>query len=348
MGMFENSYVDLPPMEQASGYGDTNAFMIGAQAGTQGMFSSLGKLAGFKDEEDLMQEIYDSADFTTMEGRQAAVAAVMKINPEQGKELQTQLNQAAQAEASTNSMNIDVENSKIKRATALFTPMLQTQFANDVSVDGERAAIHMWLSKNRIPFKQEDIVTTAQGVAAINSFIGKNAGGHIKDFNEFVDMRRSAFVTRGVYEKAGLSPQSVESTGVTAPSDMADLSNTSSSSESAFVTEAKNYNPDDSQWTSFWKEAGRQQALIKALRTVSSSMFNFGLETFMSATDKKTEDKEDKIQKWIGGGSGPAQAYFYGKDPAELDKFVADPIGYYERNIALPDDDLFKSGPWNT
>jgi hypothetical protein len=224
--------------------------------------------------------------------------------------------------------------------------MLQTQFANDVSVDGERAAIHMWLSKNRIPFKQEDIVTTAQGVAAINSFIGKNAGGHIKDFNEFVDMRRSAFVTRGVYEKAGLSPQSVESTGVTAPSDMADLSNTSSSSESAFVTEAKNYNADDSQWTSFWKEAGRQAALVKALRTVDKSMFNFGLETFMSATDKKTEDKEDKIQKWIGGGNGAAQAYFYGKDPAELDKFVADPIGYYERNIATPDDDLFKNSPY--
>ena len=104
MGMFENSYVDLPPMEQASGYGNTNAFMIGAQAGTQGMFSSLGKLAGFQDEEDLMQEIYDTADFTTMEGRQAAVAAVMKINPEQGKELQIQLNQAAQAVQDSQSM----------------------------------------------------------------------------------------------------------------------------------------------------------------------------------------------------------------------------------------------------
>ena len=317
-----------------------------AYAGAGGMVKAAGNALGFQDEEDLMQEIYDNSDFTTMEGRQAAVAAVMKISPEKGAELQEQLNQAAQAEASTNALNIDVENSKIKRATALFTPMLQTQFANDVTVDGERAAIHMWLSKNRIPFKEEDIVTTAQGVAAINSFIGKNAGGHIKDFNEFVDMRRSAFVTRGVYEKAGLSPQSVESTGVTAPSDMADLSNTSSSSESAFVTEAKNYNPDDSQWTSFWKEAGRQQALVKALQRVNTSMINFGLETFMSATDKKTEDKEDKIQKWIGGGNGAAQAYFYGKDPAELDKFVADPIGYYERNIALPDDDLFKNSPY--
>jgi hypothetical protein len=152
---------------------------------------------------------------------------------------------------------------------------------------------------------------------------------------------------RGVYEKAGLVPQEVESTGVDAPSAFAELSDPSSSSEAApFVTEAKNYNADDSQWTSFWKEAGRQAALVKALRTVDKSMFNFGLETFMSATDKRTEDKEDKIQKWIGGGNGAAQAYFYGKDPAELDKFIADPIGYYERNIALPDDDLFKGGPW--
>ena len=346
MGMFENSYVDLPPMEQASGYGNTNAFMIGAQAGTQGMFSSLGKLAGFQDEEDLMKEIYDNADFTTMEGRQAAVAAVMKISPEKGAELQTQLNTASQAEASTNAMNIDVENSKIKRATALFTPMLQTQFANDVTVDGERAAIHMWLSKNQIPFEPADVITTAQATTIINKFIGTGSSSNVKDFNEFVAMRRSAFVTRGIYEKAGLSPQSVESTGVTVPSAMADLSDTSSSSESAFVKGGPKYNADDSQWTSFWKEAGRQQALVKALQRVNTSMINFGLETFMSATDKKTEDKEDKIQKWIGGGNGAAQAYFYGKDPAELDKFVADPIGYYERNIAAPDDDLFKNSPY--
>ena len=342
--MFDVNTQDIVTSPQPYGYTSLPGQL--AYAGAGGMVKAAGNALGFQDEEDLMQEIYDNSDFTTMEGRQAAVAAVMKISPEKGAELQEQLNQAAQAEASTNALNMDVENSKIKRATALFTPMLQTQFANDVTVDGERAAIHMWLSKNRIPFKEEDIVTTAQGVAAINSFIGKNAGGHIKDFNEFVDMRRSAFVTRGVYEKAGLSPQSVESTGVTAPSDMADLSNTSSSSESAFVTEAKNYNPDDSQWTSFWKEAGRQQALVKALQRVNTSMINFGLETFMSATDKKTEDKEDKIQKWIGGGNGAAQAYFYGKDPAELDKFVADPIGYYERNIALPDDDLFKNSPY--
>ena len=339
--------VDLSEVQTSNQpYGYTSLPMQLAYAGAGGMVKAAGNALGFQDEEDLMQEIYDNADFTTMEGRQAAVAAVMKISPEKGAELQTQLNEASQAEASTNAMNMDVENSKIKRATALFTPMLQTQFANDVTVDGERAAIHMWLSKNRIPFKQEDIVTTAQGVAAINDFIGKNAGGHIKDFNEFVAMRRSAFVTRGIYEKAGLSPQSVESTGVTVPSAMADLSDTSSSSESAFVKGGPKYNADDSQWTSFWKEAGRQQALVKALQRVNTSMINFGLETFMSATDKKTEDKEDKIQKWIGGGNGAAQAYFYGKDPAELDKFVADPIGYYERNIAAPDDDLFKNSPY--
>ena len=29
--MFDESYVNLPQMEQASGFGDTNAFMIGAQ-----------------------------------------------------------------------------------------------------------------------------------------------------------------------------------------------------------------------------------------------------------------------------------------------------------------------------
>tara|TARA_R110000737_G_scaffold160869_3_gene188746 strand:- start:193 stop:1230 length:1038 start_codon:yes stop_codon:yes gene_type:complete len=344
MGMFD---VDLSEVQTSNQpYGYTSLPMQLAYAGAGGMVKAAGNALGFQDEEDLMQEIYDNADFTTMEGRQAAVAAVMKISPEKGAELQTQLNEASQAEASTNAMNIDVENSKIKRATALFTPMLQTQFANDVTVDGERAAIHMWLSKNQIPFEPADVITTAQATTIINKFIGTGSSSNVKDFNEFVAMRRSAYVTRGIYEKAGLTPQSVESTGVAVPSAMADLTNTSSSSESAFVTKAKNYNADDSQWTSFWKEAGRQQALVKALQRVNTSMINFGLETFMSATDKKTEDREDKIQKWIGGGNGAAQAYFYGKDPAELDKFVADPIGYYERNIATPDDDLFKNSPY--
>ena len=344
MGMFDVDMDKVVTSNQPYGYSSLPGQL--AYAGAGGMVKAAGNALGFQDEEDLMQEIYDNADFTTMEGRQAAVAAVMKINPEQGKELQTQLNQAAQAEASTNAMNMDVENSKIKRATALFTPMLQTQFANDVTVDGERAAIHMWLSKNQIPFEPADVITTAQATTIINKFIGTGSSSNVKDFNEFVAMRRSAFVTRGIYEKAGLSPQSVESTGVTVPSAMADLSDTSSSSESAFVKGGPKYNADDSQWTSFWKEAGRQQALVKALQRVNTSMINFGLETFMSATDKKTEDREDKIQKWIGGGNGAAQAYFYGKDPAELDKFVADPIGYYERNIATPDDDLFKNSPY--
>ena len=98
--MFDNTFnVGDIPMETASGYGNTNAFMIGAMQGAQGMVSGLGRLAGFQTEEDLLKEIYDNADFSTPEGRQAAVDAVMKINPEEGNKLQKQLSDAATAEA---------------------------------------------------------------------------------------------------------------------------------------------------------------------------------------------------------------------------------------------------------
>ena len=122
MGMFDVDMDKVVTSPQPYGYSSLPGQL--AYAGAGGMVKAAGNALGFQDEEDLMQEIYDNADFTTMEGRQAAVAAVMKISPEKGAELQTQLNTASQAEASTNAMNIDVENSKIKRATALFTPML--------------------------------------------------------------------------------------------------------------------------------------------------------------------------------------------------------------------------------
>ena len=44
MGMFDNTFnVGDIPMESASGYGNTNAFMIGAMQGAEGMVSGLGK-----------------------------------------------------------------------------------------------------------------------------------------------------------------------------------------------------------------------------------------------------------------------------------------------------------------
>jgi len=99
MGMFDDTYYDVSniPVNSGFSYGDTNAFMIGAYGGARGMVSGVGKLFGFQDEEDMLKEIYETSDFSTSEGRQAAVDKVMRINPEEGNKLQKQLSDAATA-----------------------------------------------------------------------------------------------------------------------------------------------------------------------------------------------------------------------------------------------------------
>ena len=131
MGMFDESYVNLPPMEQASGFGDTNAFMIGAQSGTQGMFQGLGKLMGFQDEEDLLMEIYNSSDLTTPQGRKEAIDRVRQVNPEAAEKLQQQILNGAEAEAAIQNTEMNVETTKLERAALLFGPAIKRKFETD-------------------------------------------------------------------------------------------------------------------------------------------------------------------------------------------------------------------------
>ena len=67
MGMFDFNPKDVTV---ATSEGYTNAPMLGAYSAYGGLFQSVGKMMGFKDEEDLLQEIYESSDFTTAEGRE--------------------------------------------------------------------------------------------------------------------------------------------------------------------------------------------------------------------------------------------------------------------------------------
>ena len=196
MGMFENSYVNLPPMEQPSGYGDTNAFMIGAQSGTQGMFSALGKLAGFQDEEDLMQEIYDNADFTTMEGRQAAVSAVMKINPEEGRQLQKQILEAAQSEESTANIKMNTEKNLISHKVKLNKGVYSREFERQAGAGGMEFNIQYFLGRNEIPFDPKKARTIASAKAAITKHLGnKNDNSMLKQLDTFISQQMEMFVT---------------------------------------------------------------------------------------------------------------------------------------------------------
>jgi hypothetical protein len=313
----------------------------------------LGKAAdaimGVEDEEAAVDRIIKNADWSTSEGIEKLKSDVRGVSMDAYKELVTQLSNTAQTEANITQIQMQTENAKIERAKALFTPSLQTAFNSDVTVDGQRAAIEMWLDENLIKYKKGEVLTTAAAAAAINKHVGTGSSTYITDFNNFVKGRMNAYVTRGIYAKAGLVPdETVQAELAGSMDNLAALGSPDKTKKTDdFVVKAKNYDENDSQWTSWWKEAGRQQDLSKALQRVNVSMINLGLETFMSKTDKGIEDREDAIQKWIGGGSGEANAYFYGKDPAELDAFVADPVGYYKSKIALKDDDLFANIPYN-
>ena len=199
--MFEDSYVDLPPMEQASGYGDTNAFMIGAQAGTQGMFSSLGKLAGFKDEEDLMQEIYDNADFSTQEGKQKAVNEMLRISPEKGKELQEMLTAQSVGEAQLATAELATESAALQNVMIKHGTRLNSEFAMTPADGGQKLTIMKFLELNNIDYGTAQPTTLTQAMRYIYESYGKDrrteAGKVLASLKEELTMARSMWVQKG-------------------------------------------------------------------------------------------------------------------------------------------------------
>lgn len=201
MGMFDESYVKLPPMEQASGYGDTNAFMIGAQSGTQGMFSALGKLAGFQDEEDLMQEIYDNADFTTQEGKQKAVNEMLRLNPEKGKELQEMLTAQSVGEAQLATAELATETAGLQNVMIKHGTRLNSEFAMTPADGGQKLTIMKFLTLNNIDYGDAQPATLTQAMKYIYESYGSKrkaeAGKVLDALKEQLAVARSLWVEKG-------------------------------------------------------------------------------------------------------------------------------------------------------
>jgi hypothetical protein len=206
MGQFTNFQATDIPMESASGYGNTNAFMIGAMQGAEGMVSGLGRLAGFQTEEDLLLEIYDNADFSTPEGRQAAVEAVMKINPTEGRKLQKQLLESAQSEESTSNVKMNTENQLIAHKQKLFGSIYAKDFERDASNVGEGYAIRYFLTRNEIKFDPKKVKTIAQAKAAIKKHMGKNSAykGTQNQLDAYVEQQRNMYILMRATKDAGV------------------------------------------------------------------------------------------------------------------------------------------------
>ena len=66
MGMFDEFKFDPNDVSVATSEGYTSAPMQLAYQGSGMMATGLGKLAGFKDEEDLFKEIYENAEMVAL------------------------------------------------------------------------------------------------------------------------------------------------------------------------------------------------------------------------------------------------------------------------------------------
>ena len=210
----------------ATSEGYTNAPMLGAYSGYGGMFQGLGKLAGFQDEEDLLQEIYETSDFTTDEGRQKALNAIKNISPDKYTELVTQLNQTAKAEAQTADIEMQMKNNELASIKALNSTKFATEFMLDAGPNGQGVQLANWLrSQGYTEDEIEGVTTPALAAQFLNSKIDKNASGIISQMVNHMKAAQSNYLDMKMYEvyNSRNNPVTDETSPVVSQESMADL-----------------------------------------------------------------------------------------------------------------------------
>tara|TARA_R110002012_G_scaffold212304_2_gene383383 strand:+ start:846 stop:1709 length:864 start_codon:yes stop_codon:yes gene_type:complete len=223
MGMFDFNPADV---RVATSEGYTNAPMLGAYSGYGGMFQGLGKLAGFQDEEDLLQEIYETSDFTTDEGRQKALNAIKNISPDKYTELVTQLNQTAKAEAQTADIEMQMKNNELASIKALNSTKFATEFMLDAGPNGQGVQLANWLrSQGYTEDEIEGVTTPALAAQFLNSKIDKNASGIISQMVNHMKAAQSNYLDMRMYEvyNSRNNPVTNEALPVVSQESMADL-----------------------------------------------------------------------------------------------------------------------------
>lgn len=192
MGMF-----DFNPTESKAYLGpgfDTYAADL-AFAGYGGMMSGLGKLAGFKDEEDLLQEVYETSDFSTAEGRASAIERIRKISPDKAAQLQKQILDAAQAEEATANIKMNTEKNLIAHKIKLNKGIYSKEWERQAGAGGMEFGIQYFLGRNEIPFEPEKVRTVAAAKAAITKHLGdKNDNSMLKQLDTYLSQQQDMFV----------------------------------------------------------------------------------------------------------------------------------------------------------
>ncbi len=357
MGMFDFNPNDVS-VATSEGYTSAPMQLAFSSAGMLG--KNLGKLAGFKDEEDLLKEIYDTSDFSTKEGREEAIARVRQVNPEAAAELSTQILQSEQAEANIVNTEIQVENAKLERAQTIYGPALVRKFETDVSVNGQRSAIHTFLTQERVDFNPKKVLTMIDAIKAIEDDVGdKGSGSYITALKAYVGSKQDFYVKQGVYEKAGLVLDTSDDVSTVASIPTADLIDTETSTKATPKYVEKEIDANDSDFTKGYKRNRAKSEIRQVLGQVRNSLVDLMPEMFMNQTDKTYENAEDAVGDWIGGqvGDSSAAEWFLTQPPEELMKFRSNPVEYYKKNRAkiegsttydgVNNADLFASIPYD-
>ena len=172
-----------------------------AYAGAGGMVKAAGNALGFQDEEDLMQEIYDNADFSTQEGKQKAVNEMLRISPEKGKELQEMLTAQSVGEAQLANAELATETAALQNVMIKHGTRLNSEFAMTPADGGQKLTIMKFLELNNIDYGDAQPATLTQAMKYIYESYGTNrkteAGKVLASLKEELTMARSMWVQKG-------------------------------------------------------------------------------------------------------------------------------------------------------
>jgi hypothetical protein len=304
-------------------------------AGTAGsMFgSAIMETMGYENKEKAVDRILKNGDWTTEEGKAEMLAEVGAIDPAAHKELQTQLLEAERTRSLTAQTKLNTDAALVNQKKVLNQGIYTREFERDATINGMEASIKYFLDRNLIEYKDKDKLKT---LAQVKTFLTKKKQeGLYSGLVTFVGERQEMYINRRAMEDSGLANtedyQALSTEMNLAPK-------TKEIKTEQFVKDQPDFDENASQWNAYWNKVGTQQRLSKQLGSVVSSLIDwFQFEVFLPKDEKAMEDMEDAIMDWLGGGYDTNAAgfqYFYNRSPEELEKFVENPIGYYNENIA--------------
>ena len=304
-------------------------------------------ILGVEDADAAVERILQNADWTTEEGKADMLAKVGAIDPEAHKELQTQLLEAERTRSLTAQTKLNTDAALVNQKKVLNQGIYTREFERDATINGMEASIKYFLDRNLIEYKDKDKLKT---FAQVKTFLTKKKQeGLYSGLVTFVGERQEMYINRRAMEDSGIA----DTEDYQALSTEMDLApKTKEIKTEQFVKEQPEFDENASPWREFWDKLPVQRSLSKQLGSVTVSLIDwFQFEVFLPKDEGAMEDMEDAIMDWLGGGYDPNAAgwqYFYNRSPEELEKFVKNPIGYYNENIAAIEGEAKYTGVDNT